>query len=145
MSTLLEPTKAIALRFAKEGWGTNPGWEKVWDELMAPNVVHHFNSWSEPIVGLKVNKAFNISLFEGFPDIYQTIEDVVAEGNKVVYRTTIRGTHTGEFMEISPTGKSCKLNDFTMLRIVDSKIVEYWYECNLLELMKQLGLMSNAA
>jgi len=145
MSTLLEPIKAIALRFAKEGWGTNPGWEKVWDELMKSNVVHHFNSWSEPIVGLEVNKAFNISLFEGFPDIYQTIEDIVAEGDKVVYRTTIRGTHTGEFMGIPPTGKSCKLNDFTMLRIVDSKIVEYWYECNLLELMKQLGLMSDAA
>lgn len=145
MSILLEQNKAIALRFAKEGWGTNPGWEKVWDELMASDVVQHFNSWAEPVVGLEANKAFNVSLFQGFPDIYQTHEDVVAEGVMVVYRTTIRGTHTGEFLGIPPTGRSCKLNDFTMLRIVDGKIVEYWYECNLLELMKQLGLMSDAA
>lgn len=144
MSTLLEQNKAIAFRFAKEGWGTNRGWEKVWDELMAPDVVHHFNSWAEPVVGLEANKAFNVSLFQGFPDIYQMIEDVVAEGDKVVYRTTIRGTHTGEFLGTPSTGKSCKLNDFTMLRIVDGKIVKYWYECNLLELMNQLGLISDA-
>lgn len=140
---LTEQNRAIALRFAQEGWGTNQGWEKIWDKLMAPDVVHYFNSNAAPIVGLEANKAFNTSLFEGFPDIKHRIEDVIAEGEKVVYRTTLEGTHTGKFLGIPPTGKSVKkINDFTLLRIVNSKIVEWWYECNLLEVMKQLGLIS---
>lgn len=141
MITLTEQNKSIALRFAQDGWGTNPNWKEIWDELMSPDVVHHFNSAPEPIVGLEANKAFNASLFQGFPDIHHTIEDRIAEGDRVVYRTTLQGTQTGEFLGIPPTGKPAKINDFTLLRIVNSKIVEWWYECNLLEVMKQLGLM----
>jgi steroid delta-isomerase-like uncharacterized protein len=142
MAALIEQNKAIALRFAQDGWGTNPNWKKTWDELMSMDVVHHFNSAVEPIVGLEANKTFNESLFQGFPDIHHTMEDVVAEGDKVVYRTTIQGTHTGEFLGTPPTGKAVKVNDFTLLRIADGKIVEWWYECNLLEVMQQLGLVS---
>jgi predicted ester cyclase len=137
----IEQNKAIALRFANQGWGTNQGWENIWDELMAPDVVCHFNSGSEPIIGLEANKAFNASLFRGFPDIRHIIEDLIAEEDKVIYRTTLQGTHTGDFLGIPPTGKTAKMNDFTLLRIVERKIVEWWYESNLLELMKQLGLM----
>ena len=136
----IEQNKQIALRFAKDGWGTMPNWEKVWDELMSENVVYHFNSSPETIVSLKANKEFNINLFQGFPDIKQTIKDIVAEADKVVYRSTIAGTHTGEFLGILPTGKSVSINDFTLLRISGDRIVEWWYECNLLEMMKQLGL-----
>jgi len=142
MTTLVEQNKAIALRFAKDGWGTNPTWRQTWDELMSPDVVHHFNSSAEPIIGLEANKAFSESLFQGFPDIYQILGDVVAEDDKVVYRTTIQGTHTGEFLGIPPTGKAVKVNDFTLLRIVDGRIVEWWYECNLLEVMQQLELVA---
>lgn len=142
-STVNQTNKAIALRFAKEGWGTSDGWEKVWDELMAPNVVYHFNSFSEPIVGLEANKQFNTALFQGFPDIKNTVEDVLADGNKVVYRSTLQGTNTGEFLGIPPTGKSAKVNDFTLLRIENGKIAEWWYETNLLEVMKQLGLIGD--
>ena len=132
--------KKIALHFAQEGWGTMADWEQVWDELVSLEVVYHFNSSPEAIVGLKANKKFNASLFQGFPDIKQTIEDIVAEGDKVVYRSTMEGTHTGEFLGIPPTNKSVKINDFTLLRIANNQIIEWWYECNLLELMKQLGL-----
>lgn len=136
----IEENKKIALRFAQDGWGTMTHWKKVWDELVSPDVIHHFNSRSKPIIGLKANKEFNASLFQGFPDIKQTIEDMVAEGDKVVYRTTMEGTHTGEFLGIPPTNKSGKINDFTLLKISNGQIVEWWYECNLLELMTQLGL-----
>lgn len=132
--------KQIAMRFAQDGWGTQKNWRDIWDDLMCTDVIYHFNSDPKPIIGLEANKEFNVSLFNGFPDIYQTIEDVIAEGDQVVYRTTIKGTHTGEFLGIPPTGKSCKVNDFTLLRIANSKIVEWWYETNLLEVMEQLGL-----
>jgi predicted ester cyclase len=143
MDSLIEQNRSIALRFAQDGWGTNSNWQEVWDEIMSIDVIHHFNSAPEPIVGLEANKAFNASLFQGFPNIHQKIEDMVAEDSKVVYRTTLQGTQTGEFLGIPPTNKSTKINDFTLLRIVNSKIVEWWYECNLLEVMKQLGLIPN--
>jgi steroid delta-isomerase-like uncharacterized protein len=141
----IEENKQIALRYAQDGWGTMPNWEKVWDELISTDIIYHFNSGSEPIIGLEANKAFNADLFQGFPDIQQTIEDVISEEDKVMIRTTLKGTHTGEFLGIPPTNKSAKVNDFTLLRIVKGKIVEMWYETNLLELMKQLGLMPDAA
>jgi predicted ester cyclase len=138
---MTESSKGIALQFAKEGWGTQSSWEETWDTLVSPNLVYHFNSAAEPIVGLTENKAFNKSLFQGFPDIRQTIEDLLAEGDKVVYRSTLQGTNTGEFLGAPPTNKPVKVNDFTMLKISDGQIVEMWYECNLLEVMQQMGLI----
>ncbi|BAY86761.1 hypothetical protein NIES267_62720 [Calothrix parasitica NIES-267] len=143
MNTITKQNKVTALRFAQEGWGTNPDWRKVWDELMSPDVVYHFNSFTEPIIGLEANKEFNVSLFEGFPDIKQQVEDVIAEDDKVVYRTTIKGTNSGEFLGTPATNKAVKANDFTLLNIVEGKITEWWYECNLLEVMKQLGLIGD--
>ena len=141
----IKQNKQIALRFATDGWGTQANWQQVWDELVSSDVAYHFNSSPEPIVGLEANKEFNASLFKGFPNIQQTIEDLIAEADKVVYRTTMSGTHQGEFLGIPPTNKSAKINDFTLLRIANGQIVEWWYECNLMELMKQLGLMPDAA
>jgi predicted ester cyclase len=137
---LNQVNKAIALRYAKEGWGTQSNWEKVWDELVAPDMVLHFNSFPEPIVGLKANKAFSQDLFKGFPTIKNTIEDIVVEGDTVIYRSTLEGKQTGPFLGTPATGKSAKMNDFTMVKIKNGKIVEQWYETNLLSLMQQLGL-----
>ena len=141
MTILSEKNKAVALRFARDGWGTQSNWERVWDDVMSDQVVYHFNSTAEPMIGLEANKEFNQSLFQGFPDIHQTIGDILAEGDKVVYRTTLQGTHTGDFLGTPPTGKAVQVNDFTLLRITDGQIVEWWYECNLLEVMQQLGLV----
>jgi predicted ester cyclase len=138
---LTEQNRAIALELATAGWGTNPNWEQTWDKLISPKVVQHFNSAPEPIVGLAANKEFSKSLFQGFPDIKQKIEDVLVEGDKVVYRTTIQGTNTGKFLGAPATGKAIKMNDFTLLRIANGQIVEMWYETNLLEVMQQLGVI----
>jgi predicted ester cyclase len=146
MNPLVEQNKAIALRFATEGWGTQPNWGSVWNELASPELVQHFCSWAEPICGLEANKAFNASLFEGFPDIQQTIEDAIAEGEKVMYRAALRGTHTGLFMGIPPTGKSVNVKGgVTSLRFFEGKIVEMWYELNLLEVLQQLGVAGENA
>jgi predicted ester cyclase len=139
-TSLSQVNKAIALRYAKEGWGTQPNWERVWDELVAPDMVLHFNSFPEPIVGLEENKAFSKGLFEGFPTIQNTIETVVAEGDTVIYRSTLEGNQTGPFLGMPATGKKAKMNDFTMVKIKNGKIQEQWYETNLLSLMQQLGL-----
>lgn len=141
----IEQNRAIALRFAKEGWGTFAQWDKVWDELMVPDIVLHFCSWSEPICGLEANKEFNTSLFQGFPNLQQTVEEAIAEGDKVAFRSILKGVHTGTFMDIPPTGKWVTVSgSFNLLQISEGKIVEWWYELNLLEVMKQLGVISKA-
>jgi steroid delta-isomerase-like uncharacterized protein len=139
-STLTEQNKAIALRLAQDGWGTQPNWSQVWDELLTSDVVYHFNSFPEPIIGLEENKTFSRDLFQGFPNITSKIEDVVAEGDTVIIRSTLEGKQTGPFLGMPITGKKAKMNDFTMYKIKDGKISEMWYETNLLSLMQQLGL-----
>jgi predicted ester cyclase len=80
-------------------------------------------------------------LYQGFPDIkLLSVENAIAENDKVAFCTTIKGTHKGEFMGISPTGKSMSASDINLFRISEGKIVEWWYELNLLEVMKQIGV-----
>jgi predicted ester cyclase len=63
---------------------------------------------------------------QGFPDLSVDVEDVVAEGDRVAARVTMRGTHRGEFQGIAPTGKRVEVRAIDMFRIVNSKIVEHW-------------------
>jgi predicted ester cyclase len=137
---LTQANKSLTIRYATAGWGTQPNWEAVWDELVDPNVVLHFNNFPEPIVGLEANKQFSKELFVGFPAIKNTIEDVVAEGDTVIYRSRLIGKNTGPFLGMPATGKVANMNDFTQVRIKNGKIVEWWYETNLLALLQQLGV-----
>lgn len=75
----------------------------------------------------------------GFPGIKMRIDDVVAEGDKVVFRLTVQGTHTGDFRGITPTGKKVILTGMQMWRIVNGKIAEGWFIRDDLGLMQQLG------
>lgn len=68
-----------------------------------------------------------------------TIEDVIAEGEKVVLRVTIRGTQTGKFLGVAPTGKQVEFTNVFIRRIVDGKIVEEWQSPDALSLLQQLG------
>src|SRR5215213_11194663 len=63
---------------------------------------------------------------EGFPDLSVTVEEVMAEGDRVAARVTIRGTHHGEFQGIAPTGKRVEVKAMDMFRISNGKIVEHW-------------------
>jgi len=70
-----------------------------------------------------------------------TIDDMVAEGDKVVYRWTLRGTHKGEFTGIAPTGKQVTLWGMVIDRILGGKIVETWIRYDTLGFMQQLGVI----
>lgn len=63
---------------------------------------------------------------EGFPDLSVSVEDVMAEGDRVAARVTMRGTHRGEFQGIAPTGKRVEVKAIDMFRISNGKIVEHW-------------------
>jgi steroid delta-isomerase-like uncharacterized protein len=129
-----EENKALARR----------SWESVDNpdtlgEVYAPDVV-----WHNPegdIQGLEEAKQF-VAMFEtAFPDISATVEDVVAEGDKVVSRVTIRGTHQGEVEEFGPpTGRRVEVQGLSLHRIEDGKIVEEWNSWDNLSILQQLGL-----
>jgi predicted ester cyclase len=76
---------------------------------------------------------------EGFPDVVSTIEDLIAEGDKVVARWRCRATHRGEYMGIAPTGKEVEFTGISIYRIVAGKIAESWNVEDKLSLMRQIG------
>jgi len=78
--------------------------------------------------------------YDAFPDMHVTIDDMVAEGDKVAARVTITGTHKGEFMGIPPTNKKWTISLITISRIAGGKIVEDHGQYDALGLMRQLGL-----
>ena len=78
--------------------------------------------------------------YDAFPDMHVTIDDMVAEGDKVAARVTITGTHKGKFMGIPPTNKKVTFSLIVISRYTGGKIVEDHGEYNALDLMRQLGL-----
>jgi steroid delta-isomerase-like uncharacterized protein len=134
----IEENKAIELRFMEEV--VNKGNLAVIDELFAPNFVDH-----SAIPGLANDregyKQFFANTHSAFPDFHSTLEDMFAEGDKVVQRFTARGTHQGEFMGIAPTGKQVTITGIGIHRIKDDKIVEGWTSMDMLGMMQQLGII----
>lgn len=89
---------------------------------------------------LKDFKQKESEAFDAFPDMHVTIDDMIAEGDKVAARVTMTGTHKGEFMGIPPTNKKVTISLIFIDRFAGGKIVEDHGEYNALDLMRQLGL-----
>lgn len=79
------------------------------------------------------------ALRDAFPDLHPTIEDMVAEGDRVVLRDIVSGTHQGAFAGIPPTGKRVMVTRIGIFRVADGKIVEYWSVVDMLGMMQQIG------
>jgi steroid delta-isomerase-like uncharacterized protein len=136
MST--ETNKAIVHRYVEEGY--NACNMDVIDELFAADFVNH--DPAQPAVrDLQGLKQLIMGQRAAFPDVRTTIEDLVAEGDMVVKRFTVRGTHTGDFYGIPPTGKQFTLEGIDILRFVDGKIQEIWSGYDMLGVLQQLGVM----
>ncbi|MQA09000.1 MAG: ester cyclase [Pseudonocardiaceae bacterium] len=79
-------------------------------------------------------------LLRGFPDLHVEVEDVIAEGDKVVSRNTVSGTHEGEYLGVAPTGKSLTWNEIFIGRLVDGRVAETWGVVDVAAQMRQLGI-----
>ena len=110
------------------------------DEFLAPNVVHHSLPPGVP-QDREGFKQFVSMVLAAFPDFHITVEDMIAEGDKVVARATTGGTHKGEFIGIPPTGKQATWTEIFIWRIDGGKAVEMWAELDQLGMMHQLGVM----
>ena len=87
-------------------------------------------------------RAWTAMMRAAFPDMHMAIEDLVVEGDKVAIRTTVTGTHTGEFMGIPPTDKKFEISAIDIVRMQDGKLIEHWGVSDAMAMMQQLGVMS---
>jgi steroid delta-isomerase-like uncharacterized protein len=107
------------------------------EQFLAPDFV--FRGPSMPPMDVAAYKQFGASFRTGFPDLVHTIEDQIAEGEKVVTRVTVTGTNKGEFQGMPATGKQVKITGIAIDRVVNGKIKERWVEFDVMGLMQQLG------
>src|ERR1043165_4659769 len=131
----VEENKALVRRFF-DAFGRNDfaGLEAVTSQ----DVVYHTAppGLSAGIEGYRELMAMYVS---AFPDIQITVDDMVAEGDKVVTRFTARGTHRGEFMGIAPTGSQVTVGGISIIRVAGNKVIDEWEQLDMLGGLQQLG------
>lgn len=133
-----EKNKATVRRF----------WEEVFngrklsliEELFTTDWVYH-GVGGQKIYGLKGLKEFLADYHNAFPDIQVKVENLIAEGDKVVSHVTSRGTHKGELMGIAPTGKQVTVPVICISRFVGDKIIEDWEIIDLFGMLQQLDVI----
>lgn len=113
---------------------------KTIDEVMAPDVVFH-----APVpTGLSGREAIkNVwdVLLRAFPDIHVEVEDLIAEGDKVVARNTVTGTHLGEYRGTPATGRSVRYNEMFIVRFEGEQVAELWGVVDVFSQLRQLGVV----
>jgi predicted ester cyclase len=113
---------------------------KTIDELVAADAVIR-TPLPIDATGPQALKQVWAMLLRVYPDIHLTVEDVLAEDDKVVGRTTVNGTHQGPFMGLAPTGKTVTYNEIFIFRFAEGRVVETWGVVDVYSQMKQLGLV----
>jgi len=134
-----DTNKALLRRFYDEVIGQ--GKLDLIDELISPDFIEHEEFPDLPPGREGVKQVFKMFL-EGFPDLHFHVKDMVAEGDKVVARLTMHGTHKGPFMGMPPTGKEVFVQAIDILRFTDGKAVEHWGVTDQMSMMQQLGIHS---
>lgn len=138
-----EDNKDVVRRHFEECW--RQGNLAVVDDLLDITYVSH----APPPPGVGSDReGFKqiVTLFRSvFPDIHYTVEDQLAEGDKVATRWTARGAHRGPFMGLPPSGKEVTFTGIFIDRIVDGKCVEHWGAIDRLGMMEQLGAVPGPA
>ncbi len=133
-----EENKATFRKLIEEGFVQ--GNTAVVDELVGANIIDHSPMPGQGPGSEGLKDA--LTMFRGaFPDLQVTIEDMIAEGEKVVVRVTMRGTQQGEFMGIPATNKKIEIGEMHIVRFAGGKMVEHWGQEDSLGMMQQLGVI----
>jgi len=133
-----EQNKAAIRRYFEEVW--NKGNMNAVDEVVGADLVDHSAPPGLP-PGSEGHKVFVGVFRTAFPDLNITVEDLLADGDKVITRVSMRGTHQGDLMGIPPTGKSVTITGISIDRFEGDKYVESWVEIDQLSMMQQLGVI----
>jgi predicted ester cyclase len=129
-SVSLEENRALVRREQEELWNHTGNLDAA-EELFAP----------EQAEAARQEAA---EFRQGFPDAVSTIEDLIAERDKVVARWRARATHQGEYVGIPPTGKEVEFTGISVYRIEGNKIAESWTVKDELGLMRQIGAVAES-
>ncbi len=133
----LDEARALVTRYV---YHVNMQHYDDFDNYVVPDYVDH-----DPIPGQQPGREGLKNAYRGFsdafPDIWFTFEDLVAEGDLVVGRGVIEGTHTGHFLNLPPTNKKIKWTGTRMFRVRDGKVSEGWINFDLLSVFQQMGIM----
>jgi steroid delta-isomerase-like uncharacterized protein len=133
----LEQNKDIARRFIQEVFvKADPA---AVDELATEDFIPH--SWGQMPPGRDSLKAAQQRVTAGLADARMDIEDVIAEGDRVVVRLTSHGRHAGEFMGMPASNKEYIISEIHIFRIADGKVAEHWRDADMLGLMQQIGAL----
>jgi predicted SnoaL-like aldol condensation-catalyzing enzyme len=116
------------------------------DAFFTPNFINHLEGpeVSADLTAAERAKLVFGQLFAAFPDLHVTIQDQLAEGDKVVTHKLFHGTHQGPFMGVAPTGRPITFAVIDILRLDNGKVVEHWAIQDRLALMQQLGMLPAA-
>ena len=111
---------------------------KTIDEIVEPEVLIR-TPLPVDATGAQALKEVFGKLHQAFPDLHVTVHELIAEGDKVVGRNSVSGTHQGENMGLAPTGKSVTYNEIMIFRFANGRIAETWGVVDVFSQMKQLG------
>lgn len=114
---------------------------EVVDEIVAEDLTNHNSLVPDAPPGPEGFKQNVSALRTAFPDINFTTEDIIAEGDKVVFRAVGHGTHEGGLMGIEPTGREVTLSGIVIFRIADGQIVERWAQFDTIGMLRQIGAL----
>lgn len=121
-----------------EGIGVRGDIDATVDKYMHEDFVEH-----EPVPGMDNTRETPRQMFKmmhaAFPDFHIDVQEMLQDGDKVVLRLTMAGTHEGDFMGIPPSGKSFKINVIDILQFRDDKAVAHWGVMDMAGLMEQIG------
>jgi predicted ester cyclase len=116
--------------------------EAWWRDHIAPTFRRHDPGLPFEVVGPAGIKRLAETLLPAIPDMELPIEDLVAEGEKVLARLSVRGTHKGELMGISATGRKVNIPVLDLFQVRDGKLIEHWAQLDNLGLLRQIGVTS---
>jgi predicted ester cyclase len=138
--TTPEQNKATAKKFYDEVMNT--GKIELADQFITADAVDHelMPGQKDPVLVLKNVKALIAELHAAFPDMKVVVKDMLAEGDKVVARVQLTGTHKGEYNGIAATGKSISFEFIDIIRFANGKCVEHWGISDEVGLMQQLQI-----
>jgi steroid delta-isomerase-like uncharacterized protein len=119
----------------------NTASEALATELISPDAIFHVAGRPEPLQGPSGYLALIGMMRGGFPDIQWTLEETIAEGDKIAARFTMRGTHQGTFLGVPPTGRKIEVKAMNFYRLSGGQFVEEHGQPDLLGVLQQIGAM----
>ena len=134
--------ESLIHRWFEEVWNNRS--EDAIDEMFAEDGIANGLNDAEgnPLRGPESFKTLHRTFLSAYPDLKITVEDTVAEGDKIAARCTVRATHAGEGIGVAPTNQPVEFTGMTIVRIKDGKIVEAWNEFDFMKMYSQVGALT---